>query len=433
MNTESKILLSRFLTRSGDQAWAFAVPIALIEILSSHSRAVFAYFFLTFLGGFILMPHVGKLIDRISRQASVRWSIIGQMLGVALACGMVHLIARSTQASGQVIDGPIFGMFLGLLVSSLIGNLASSMTDISIANDLAPALISVNRLAVFNSRLRQLDLFTEVGGPIAAGVMLSVFGANALLMGFSLIALWNLLSFIPEYLLLRSVLAENPILLQKKGEMTFPKKPLREQLLGGWPEFRRQPIFLAMVCYSILWLSVLSPHGVLLTAFLKSGWQLPESIIGLFRGLGAIFGLMATLLFPWVVARYRLIDGARKFIQFQAVMVTLSALLFFIPHDWAKLGFLLFILLSRIGLYGFSLAEGQMRQLYIPETKRGAVNGTATALNNLATLILLGLGTIVPPGENFFLLILLSLVAVLTACFGYSLWRPQLSDKIDPA
>jgi hypothetical protein len=101
--------------------------------------------------------------------------------------------------------------------------------------------------------------------------------------------------------------------------------------------------------------------------------------------------------------------------------------LFFIPANWAKFGFLLLILLSRIGLYGFSLAEGQMRQIHIPEGRRGTVNGTATALNNLATLLLLGLGTLFSSPDTFFVLVLVSCAAVLFAAIAVATWRPPSS------
>lgn len=425
MNSEAKILLSRLLTRSGDQAWAFAVPIVLIQVLSDHSRTVFGYFFSTVLGGFLLMPYVGRMIDRSTRKKAIQSGIIGQLLGVGLTYAAMRLIAR--YAPGQPVDPAMFGLIICLLGASLLGNLGSSMTDISIANDIAPSIIPPERLSSFNSRLRQLDLFTEVASPIAAGILLASFDEKGPIWGFGLIALWNFLSFFPEYFLIQSVLLQHPSLREKRVDSSSQRQSIREKLLSGWPEFKAQPIAVAMICYSLLWLSVLSPHGVLLTAFLKNGWQLPESAIGIFRGLGAIFGLVATLLFPWIVARYHLLDGAKKFIRFQAVTVAIAVLLFFIPAYWAKFGFLLFILLSRIGLYGFSLAEGQMRQIHIPDARRGTVNGTATALNNLGTLLLLGLGTIFSSSDTFFVLILISGVAVLFSAIALSMWKPSLS------
>lgn len=427
MSTEAKILLSRLLTRSGDQAWSFAVPIVLIQVLSGHSQAVFAYFFLTFLGGFLLMPYVGRMIDRSARKRAIQVGIIGQLLGVGLAYGAMRLIARYAHISGQSIDPAMLGLIACLLGASLIGNLGSSMTDIAIASDIAPSIIPPERLASFNSRLRQLDLFTEVASPIAAGILLASFDEKASLWGFGLIALWNILSFFPEYFLIQSVLLQHPSLLRGRIDSRSERPSVPAKLLAGWSEFKAQPIAVVMICYSLLWLSVLSPHGVLLTAFLKNGWQLSESVIGIFRGLGAIFGLIATLLYPWVVARYQLLDGAKKFICFQALTVAVAVPLFFIPANWAKFGFLLLILLSRIGLYGFSLAEGQMRQIHIPEGRRGTVNGTATALNNLATLLLLGLGTLFSSPDTFFVLVLVSCAAVLFAAIAVATWRPPSS------
>ncbi|MBK8201297.1 MAG: hypothetical protein IPK68_02845 [Bdellovibrionales bacterium] len=73
------------------------------------------------------------------------------------------------------------------------------------------------------------------------------------------------------------------------------------QIKNGWTSFFREPVSQVVLAYALLWLSVLSPHGVLLTAYLKDGWKLPELTIGIFRGLGAVFGLLATVLFPILV------------------------------------------------------------------------------------------------------------------------------------
>ena len=56
MKTEGKILLSRFLTRSGDQAWDFAVPLVLLTLFPSSQRIASIYFFAIKLGSVFFMP-----------------------------------------------------------------------------------------------------------------------------------------------------------------------------------------------------------------------------------------------------------------------------------------------------------------------------------------------------------------------------------------
>ena len=109
---------------------------------------------------------------------------------------------------------------------------------------------------------------------------------------------WNLLSFFPELMILSSVFKERPDLKSKILHVSSEsRKSLTRKIAEGWRDFFRQPIAPVMIAYAAIWLSVLSPHGVLLTGFLNDGWHLPEWTIGLFRGSGDFFGLAATFLF----------------------------------------------------------------------------------------------------------------------------------------
>ncbi len=75
MNIENKILLSRFMTRSGDQAWDFAVPLVLIQLFPSNMRVAFIYFFMIKLGSVIFMPSAGRYIDKWPRRKSIQFGI----------------------------------------------------------------------------------------------------------------------------------------------------------------------------------------------------------------------------------------------------------------------------------------------------------------------------------------------------------------------
>jgi iron-regulated transporter 1 len=229
------------------------------------------------------------------------------------------------------------------------------------------------------------------------------------------------LSFFPEYWLIKSLFNLAPELHKKIVGEKLQTKSILEKLTEGWREFFKQPIMPAMLAYAILWLSVLSPHGVLLTAFLKKGWNLSEFVIGIFRGAGAVFGLLATLLYPRLERKYGVIAASRAFIFFQATMVVL-ALICFSNQVYYQLLFLMFILLSRIGLYGFSIGETQIRQTNIAEHERGRINGFASALTAIATIGLYGAGAIFAEPAKFYLLVCGSVVAVLSAAILFECW-----------
>lgn len=207
------------------------------------------------------------------------------------------------------------------------------------------------------------------------------------------------------------------------------KVPLFKKFSFGWNAFFREPVAPAVLAYSLLWFSVLSPHGVLLAAFLKDGWKLPEWAIGTFRGCGALFGLIATIVYPLVAGRLGLLRGSQAFIVLQAGAVTLALFCFLSGERSGQIGFLIFILLSRIGLYGFSLGEMQIRQVGIGPNARGKVNGFASALTGIATLALFGAGALLPSTDDFRILIFSSVAAVLFAFCIFTVWIRGKTDK----
>lgn len=421
MSLASKIILGRLLTRSGDQAWDFAVPIVLLTILPGQLKFASLYYLFVRFAHVLILPSFASKIDRVSRSKSALWGISMQLAGVIAGTIAVYWLYSDNSSNLA---------FLFLTLAGLVSGLGASFMDIAVANDLVPSAFSGSELPKFNSRLRQCDLLTEVTAPILAGLLLLLKSDSFPLFGFFLIAIWNLISFGPEYALLTSIFKERPD-LQTKDVKVDPnaKLSLLKKFMDGWSSFSKQPVALATTAYAILWLSALSPHGVLLTAFLKDGWTMPEWMIGTFRGLGAFFGLAATLIFPKVISKVGLEKGSLLFLAFQFGCVAFALMFFLFATPNAQIGFLGFVLLSRIGLYGFSLGEVQLRQILVPSAVRGEINGFASALTGIATLGLYGAGSLLPATEDFWLLVMGSTASVGLALLTFSFWRSRLPEK----
>ncbi|MBX2994880.1 MAG: ABC transporter substrate-binding protein [Bdellovibrionaceae bacterium] len=426
MTLTSRLLWGRFLTRSGDQAWDFAVPLTFLAILPGELRIAALYYFLVRLALVFFLPRLTRLIDEMDRYRVTKLGIFLQLAGVLIGFGAV--LGLSLFGARELLLGgiPAYASFVVMVFGGVLASLGSSFMDIAIANDLVPSSLNADQLGAFNSHLRQVDLATEVGAPILAGLLLLVGDANSALIGFSLIALWNTVSFIPEYLLLRSIYHDRPDLLSKPPKIEESAKLNAFQKFAlGWKQFAKEPVAMVVTAYSFLWLSVLSPHGVLLTAYLKDAWKLPEWEIGIFRGAGAIFGLAATVAFPVVIKKYGLVLGSGRFLFSQTAMVIAALLFFLMDSRVGQIGFLLFVLLSRIGLYGFSMGEMQIRQLGIPPRVRGEVNGFAGSLTAIATLVLFGMGSALSETSDFKYLVLISVASVVAAFIIYGIWTRQ--------
>lgn len=421
ISLKQKILLGRLLTRSGDQAWDFAVPLILLQVLPNQLRYAALYYLVIKLATVFLLPSFTQLIDKIDRLKAAKTGLLSQLVGVVIGVGSLVLIQDIYLSKSHSLS--FFLVFILLIASGILGQLGSTFSEISVANDIIPASFVDSELSDINSKLRQADLFTEVVSPIVTGALLLLSSAQYSLLGFLLVALWNALSFFPEYFLLKSVFEKNPKLKNKPLKFSAPDRvTFFEKIHKGWRSFFKQPVAGAALAYALLWLSVLSPHGVLLTAFLKDAWHTPEWVIGLFRGAGAIFGLAATVIFPLIVKRLSVSKASLLFLSYQSLMLLLALLFFFNGELVGQTGFLVLILLSRVGLYGFSLGEMQLRQTMIASNVRGEVNGFANALTVIATIVLFTAAVVLPTTGDFKYLVMMSVFFVFSALIIFVRW-----------
>ncbi|MGE5086470.1 MAG: ABC transporter substrate-binding protein [Bacillota bacterium] len=417
-NIERKLLLGRLLTRSGDQAWDFVIPFALLHVFPGRLQVAAFYYLIIKIGTFLLTTSAGKWMDSSQRGAVVRAGVWIQFFAVLGGMASFWYLDQAVHLGGTLANPDIAILFAILCLFGVFASLGSIITDIAVGNDLAPALVSTHRLTAFNSWLRRIDLGTEVGAPILAGVIYAQESSRVHLVGLLLIALWNLVSFVPEYLLLKNVV-ENSQLQKQISSSTQSWKDLVQV------DFRKalsNPIFPLIFSYALLWLSVLSPHGVLLAGYLKDQVGMPESEIGLFRGLGALFGLISTVSFPYLVGKMGLIKSSKSHLAFQAVTLVIGIIAFYLGFHFAIYIFLGCILLSRVGLYGFSNGEFELRQRLIPEAKRGELNSLSHLMTTLATLVLFAAGSLLPDTADFKYLVYGSLVAVVAANIVFFRW-----------
>lgn len=406
MTSQYKILLSRFLTRFGDQAWDFAVPLVLINLFPGQIQLIsFLYLFSKFVQ-IIKGPSFQKKIDQFNRLSIYKLGIGYQTISMILMWGLIAFIFVFKLDNSHIQNIIIFLLF-GIL--SATANLGSSLMDTAVGFDLAVDILEENELTQFNSRLKRLDLLTEVTAPIFTGLILSLSKGKSDLIGFSIIAILNLLTFIPEFLLLKSV----PNINKGKEDIKVDSTELSffETLKSSFIELKGKPYTPVIISYALLWLSILSPHGVLLTSYLKDGANVSEITIGLFRGAGAIFGLIPTFLYPFLKKKMGITRASQLLLTSQFIFVLFAGISFYTIESTIY-PFLIFILFSRIGLYGFSIGETELRQALIPKEKRGIVNGVANSITSLATLFLFFMGMLLGKNETFGLMIIISIIAV---------------------
>lgn len=426
MSMQFKILLSRFLTRFGDQAWDFAVPLVLIQIFPGKIQLIAFIYLFSKLAQVLIGPSIARKIDSEKRATIYKLGIGSQTIAMIIMWALVVLLVISSFEGFFLTPSLYFITLASLAIFNAIASLGSSLMDISVGFDLAVEVLPEAELSIFNSRLKRIDLLTEVTAPIFAGTVLSLM-SNSVFWGFTIIAMLNIFTFLPEYLLLKSTQA---LKFEKdKSSGVFIRKNFLLEFIDSINKLRHKPYSIVIISYAFLWLSALSPHGVLLTSYLKDGGKISEFSIGIFRGLGAFFGLVPTFIFSPLKEKFGLVTTSKIFIGFQFLCVSLSAIYFYYSSNIYY--FLAFILFSRVGLYGFSIGETELRQLLIPKNSRGEVNGIANSTTSMATLCLFLFGTIVGDTANFGMMIFLSLAAVFVSFILFLTLKPKMAS--DPS
>ncbi|EGC34878.1 hypothetical protein DICPUDRAFT_34300 [Dictyostelium purpureum] len=452
------IMLSHFITRMGDRGWEFIVPLFLIFLSPKSLIPVSLFGLSTTLVRIFFGTTIGNMADKYKKLQIIKLGVTGQAVSIGSSCIFLYLLFKINNASlesqkenGTNVlfdDNTSVTLFCLLLFSSALHSLSGQLMDISVERKWTPSFIKHDTvLTRVNTRMRQIDLSTEVLAPFLAGLITNRENPNS----FLLIGLFNFVSFFPQYILLKIVYDKvSPLGLKvdDKSQIDFTdgldlsnittefkdlrNKSLKEIVLGewnpltniivGWRLFYQQNVFLIMVAYILLWFTVLSPHDSILTAYLSNnGYSDPE--LGLFRGLGAVFGLGSTLLFGRVVKLLgNITNAALGYILEEGILVLLAGFFFSSISD-TKYVFMLSIIFSRCGLYGFELTEIHFVQRQVPDNIRGVVSGVESSLCSLATLSVFVVSIIINSIDQFYILVWGSILFVNLGWISIVLWR----------
>ncbi|KAG2451247.1 hypothetical protein HYH02_003854 [Chlamydomonas schloesseri] len=187
----------------------------------------------------------------------------------------------------------------------------------------------------------------------------------------------------------------------------------------SWRVYVQQPLLLPCLALALIYMTVLS-LGFLMTSFLK--WTgLTEAEVSVYRGIGALTGLAATVLFPplskWAGLRFCAAAG----ITYQLACLSAGVLpvaLTIMSHGGGKpsvgqvrvmVGGLVS---SRTGLWMYDLAVTQLIQQGVAEEHMGAVYGVQSSLQATFEMLSFVAGLLSPDPARFHWLMLGSVCSV---------------------
>ncbi len=396
MEPSSALLVAHAITKFGSKGWEFATPLLLLHFSPDGSLFAPTLFGLViFMLKFLLGPAAGLWMDRSPRLEVIRSGVALQALGVCASL-LVYGLLCWAQANSVLTPGLHWLLILGMVLCGVVEALGALISSVAVKKDWVPtiwdAVQEKDTLATINAWMANIDLVAEIFGPLAAGFALYACGDGA---GFVLVGLTNAASFAVELVLLIEVYRANTKLSAPKPDTSGRGggKSRLSDLLEAWPLFVSQPsgIPLLVTSYSLLYLTVLSPHGVVLTAYLQTrGVDAPA--LASFRALGALAGVAGMAAFRIFSARVGLRPLASVHLWILAVSVAAAAASFYATHGQPGVThpmavFLGLVCVSRFGLYGFDLANIQLQQLHVDEAMRNSVGAVESSLCSLGTAL----------------------------------------------
>merc|ERR1712079_288220 len=183
----------------------------------------------------------------------------------------------------------------------------------------------------------------------------------------------------------------------------------------------------------MLYFSVLDSGG-LVAAYLRTE-GISYSVLGITKGIGAIFGILGTYLTPMLANKC----GCR--LEFIGVLTIWLFWLCLVPSgiqftaqyfdtdvfteessvDDAYV-ILVCMIVARCGLWAFDLAENQMMQERVEQSMRAQVNGVQVSVSQVFVILMAVFGIVFSKTADFYILVYMTLGMILGACLVYTLW-----------
>ncbi|XP_042486947.1 solute carrier family 40 member 2-like [Macadamia integrifolia] len=445
-----RLYVGHFLARWGARMWEFSVALYMINLWPDSLLFAAIYGVVESASTAIFGPIVGQWVDRLTYVQVLRLWLLTQNLSFIVAGGTViallfysnlKLLVALTNISGAV----------GVL-STLAGTiLVEREWVVVISNGKSPE-VQTN----MNSVIRRIDLTCKLLAPVFSGLIISFVSLKASAMT---LALWNAIAVWLQYWLLMSVYNGIPALGESNQKrmarlslsdslqssyisedtqslLSYAESDLemREQnwkskiiqqlskipYIDAWSVYLQQEVVLPGVSLALLYFTVLS-FGTLMTAALE--WKgIPAYVIGIARGVSAIVGISATVLYPVVQSHISTLRTGVWSIWSQWIFLFLCVASIWVQNSYISAWMLMGgVAASRLGLWMFDLSVIQQMQDHVPESDRCIVGGVQNSLQSMLDLLTYVMGIIISNPQDFGDLIILSFSLVTLAAVLYTL------------
>jgi len=306
--------------------------------------------------------------------------------------------------------------------------LSAVLNTISVERDWVVVVAGADetRLATMNAQMRRIDLFCKLVAPLAISLVDSYSTKVAAIVTAAL----SIASVSIEYFAIARVYQTVPALRDPKSsdEDASNRQPgsAKDRLAGAAAvvsTYVRHPAFLPSFALALLYLTVLSFSGQLITYLLAQ--DISSASVALLRGVAAIFELSATWLSPWLHRRIGTVRSGIWFLNAELLFVAFACGILWLPDEHKSkvavtLTLVSMVILSRTGLWGFDLSAQLIIQDEVEPDARGTFSSLEASCQNIFEMLAF-LSTIVfPRPEQFKIPAAISAGAVATAALLFA-------------
>ncbi|KAL2177185.1 Ferroporti-1 [Thermothelomyces heterothallicus CBS 202.75] len=435
-----RLYTSHFLSTWNARLFEAAAVYFLASIFPDNLLPISVYALTRNAAAIALTVPVGKWIDRANRLTIVRSSIVGQRVAVAASCGLFWVMLAQP-LSTAALDG----LFAAAVILACVEKIAAGANLVSVERDWVVVITEGNEPArrMMNARMRRIDLFCKLLGPLAIALIAAASVPAAL---YSTLGT-NVASVLVEYLCIETVFRRVPTLRrcarpstpqppeaathqEEQSRRQSPYTAFRQRLrrmasqIPMIPSLRLyfgHPAFIPSFSLSLLYLTVLSFSGQMLTYLLASNINLWQ--VGIIRGVSTLFELSATWIAPRLTKRIGVIRTGLWSISWQMIWLTGGVTWFFYHYGrgypltdiMPAAGLAVAVAFSRIGLWGFDLSAQNIVQDEVQGDRRGIFSTIETSFQNVFDMLAWALTIIWPKPASFQWPVLISFAAVYIA------------------
>eukprot|EP00258_Populus_trichocarpa_P020300 XP_006388038.2 solute carrier family 40 member 2 [Populus trichocarpa] len=453
-----KLYIGHFLARWDARMWEFSVGLYMITLWPDSLILPAIYGAIESASIAFLGPIIGQWVEKLTYIKVLRIWLVTQNLSFIIAgCTVIALLfypdLKSTNFTAFILLVILTNLSgaVGVL-STLAGTILIEREWVVVISEGHPPGV----LTRINSIIRRIDLTCKLLAPVISGFIMSFVSVKASAMT---LAIWNTIAVWLEYWLFTSVHNGIPALTESSQrrisrlsrsdmEEITSISPEREGLIspgsensvsvdlgwrrrltqsfskvpfvGAWLVYLQQDVLLPGVSLALLYFTVLS-FGTLMTAALE--WEgIPAYVIGIARGISAMIGIAATVVYPILQSRISILRTGLWSIwsQWTCLLVCIASI-WVQNHLLSAYMLMAGVAISRLGLWMFDLSVIQQMQDQVPEPDRLVVGGVQNSVQSFMDLLGYVMGIIISNPRDFWELIILSFSAVTVAALLYSI------------